>query len=506
MPAAAKPSNEIAKPERASEMDILMPRLQLLNRRLYEAKIPALILFEGFEAAGRGDATNLLLSRLDPRGTSVHMLGAPTEEERLRPFFWRYWTLLPGRGRIGVFENSWYHQLLEARVDGDIKRKRFLQWLDEANAFERLLAEDGMLVVKFWMNVSKKEQKKRFKKWENDPAYSFRVTKEAWRQHRRYGDWAEAAEEAISRTDTHLAPWTRVESDDRRLRRAAVVRRVCEAFERALNSAAKLPAPPKAEPPQAAARVTSGDNPIDAIDLGVKLAFRRYEEEKGELGGRLSELQNFSYLNRVPVIIVFEGMDAAGKGGAIRRLASALDPRGYRVVPVSAPDGEEKAHHYLWRFWRELPKAGHWTIFDRSWYGRVLVERVEGFSRPEQWGRAYAEIRDFETQLIGSGAVLIKFWLQIGLKEQLKRFQEREKTEHKRYKITQEDWRNREKYPLYRDAIADMLLQTSTSEAPWTLIEANDKLWARAKVLRTAAAAVEKALQHARKSAGGFRI
>jgi polyphosphate kinase 2 (PPK2 family) len=203
---------------------------------------------------------------------------------------------------------------------------------------------------------------------------------------------------------------------------------------------------------------------------------------------------------------MFEGMDAAGKGGAIRRLATALDPRGYTVFPVAAPDNEEKAHHYLWRFWRQIPKAGHWTIFDRSWYGRVLVERVEGFCRPEQWGRAYAEIRDFESQLAEAGAVIVKFWLQIDSKEQLRRFQERQKLEHKRYKITEEDWRNREKSPFYRDAVADMLLQTSTPEAPWTLVEANDKLWARAKVLRTVADAVEKALKGAGKAGERLRV
>jgi len=506
MPTEATLTRPAKKPEAADELDVLLPRLQLLNRRIYEAKIPVLVLLEGFEASGRGDAANLLLSRLDPRGARVHLLGKPTDEERLRPFFWRYWTRLPGAGRIAVFENSWYHELLAGRVDGDLKSKRFHSWLDEANAFERLLAEDGMLIIKFWMNAAKKEQKKRLKKWANDPAYAFRVTKEARRQNKRFDDWAEAAGEVISRTDTPVASWTKIEPGDRRLRRTAVVRRVCAAFEHALAAAEKTAAAPKPEAPKETVRVTTGDNPIEGMNLKVKLPFKRYEEEKGDLASRLSEAQNFSYIQRIPVIVMFEGMDAAGKGGAIRRLASALDPRGYRVVPVAAPDGEERAHHYLWRFWRELPKAGHWAIFDRSWYGRVLVERVEGFCRPEQWGRAYAEIRDFERQIIGSGAALIKFWLQIDDEEQLKRFKERERIEYKRYKITSEDWRNREKWPLYRDAVADMLLQTSTADAPWTLIEADDKLWARTKVLRTVAEAVEKALKNARKEAGGFRI
>jgi len=394
----------------------------------------------------------------------------------------------------------------EARIEGGLKHRRFLRRLDEANQFERMIAEEGTLVLKFWMHVSRKEQKRRLKRWEDDPAYAFRVTKETWKQNRRHEEWIETAEEALARTNNPIAPWTRVESDDRRSRRVSVIRTVCEAFERALKNAEKAAKAAKAEAPKGPLRVTTGNNPIEGLNLRLKLSPKRYEEDKGELGNRLAELQNYSYLKRLPVIVMFEGMDAAGKGGAIRRLATALDPRGYTVFPVAAPDNEEKAHHYLWRFWRQIPKAGHWTIFDRSWYGRVLVERVEGFCRPEQWGRAYEEIRDFESQLAEAGAVVVKFWLQISPKEQLRRFQERQRLEHKRHKITDEDWRNREKWPLYRDAVADMLLQTSTPEAPWTIIEANDKLWARAKVLRTVAEAVEKALKAAGKPGERLRV
>ncbi len=512
------PLKEIPKQKYESLMEPLMIQLQRLNRQIFEAKIPVLLMFDGWEGAGKGDSINRLLSRLDPRGTRVHPFHDPTEEERLRPFFWRYWIRLPSRGQVGVFETSWHGRLIQARVDGDLKLKRFHRALDAANSMERLLAEDGAVIQKFWMHLSKKEQRRRFKKWEEDPAFSFRVTKEAWKQNKDYGDWLKAAEEAIERTNTHLAPWTVVESDDRRWRRLKVVQQVCSALERAL---AARPAPKPAKPaPQPASvgaaaapatlsnghRVTTGPNPIDDLNLSVKLTEDQYKKQLGKEEDRMRTLQHLCFLKRLPVVVMFEGMDAAGKGGAIRRLATSLDPRGYTVIPVAAPEGEEKVHHSRWRFWRNVPKGGHWAIFDRSWYGRVLVERVEGFCRPDEWGRAYAEIRDFESQLTAAGAVVIKFWLQISLDEQLKRFKDREKTEHKRFKITAEDWRNREKYPAYRDAIADMLLQTSTGDAPWTLVEANDKLWARVKILRTINEAVELALKAAKEPAGGLRI
>ncbi len=514
MLAQTKPAVEIPKAKYDAQMESLRIKLQRLGRRIFEAQVPVLLIFEGWEGAGKGDVINFLMSHLDPRGTRAQFFNDPTQEERLRPFFWRYWLKLPAKGQIAVFDRCYYESLIEARVEGEIKHPRFLRGLEASNTFERHLIEDGTLIVKFWLQIGRKEQKKRFQEWRDDPATAFRVTRRALRQNRDYKDWLDTAEEALAATNTPVCPWTVIEATDRRARRLKATKVVCEAFERAVAARDRDAKIAKAAKKTAVAapalaegiRATSGPNPLDRLKLTLKLGEDRYEAEQDVLEGKLRELQHLCYTRRLPVVIIFEGSDAAGKGGAIRRLMKPLDPRGYTVIPIAAPQGEEKTHHYLWRFWRHLPKAGHWAIYDRTWYGRVLVERVEGFCRPQEWGRAYGEIRDFETSIVRSGAVLVKFWLQISSAEQLKRFKDRQKTPHKNFKITEEDWRNREKAPLYRDAVGDMLLETSTPEAPWTLVEADDKRWARVKVLKTVVEAVETKLAQARKPAGGFRL
>ena len=236
---------------------------------------------------------------------------------------------------------------------------------------------------------------------------------------------------------------------------------------------------------------------LDRLDLGLSLEGGDYEKQLDRWQRRIFDLEHRLYVVQIPAVVVYEGQDAGGKGGNIRRLTRALDPRGYEVVPVAAPTVEEKVHHYLWRFWENIPRTGHITIFDRSWYGRVLVERVEGFCSGDEWRRAFREINEFEKQLADSGAVIVKFWLQIGRDEQLKRFKEREKIDFKRFKITAEDWRNREKWDAYHAAVCDMVDRTSTGEAPWTLVEANDKNYARVKILRTVCERLEAALKNA---------
>ncbi len=490
------PNKEISKEKYKKAIEPLLIELQTLHRKIFEAGIPVVLVLDGWEGAGKGDCLSRLLSRMDPRGTRVHPIFPANEEEALRPFFWRFWMRLPSRGQVAVFEQSWSYQLLTARAEGTLKNRLWLQGLEEANHFERLLAEDGTLIIKFWLHISRKEQKRRFKKWRADPAFAFRVTKEAKRQNKRYDQYLEAADEMLRMTHSPSAPWTVVEAGDRRYRRLQVVKHTVKALKAALNARKKKRAPAQSSK-AAPQRITAGPNPLDQLNLAVKLDRKEYRECMGELQEKLFTLQHLCYLKRMPVIIVFEGADAGGKGGAIRRLVSSLDPRGYTVIPVAAPEGEEKTHHYLWRFWRSIPKAGHWAITDRSWYGRVLVERVEGFCRPEVWGRAYHEIREFESQLRDAGAVVVKFWLHIGKDEQLKRFKERARVAHKKHKITDEDWRNREKWDLYSDAIADLVFETGTPDLPWTLVEGNDKLWARVKVLKTVADAVEKGLETA---------
>jgi AMP-polyphosphate phosphotransferase len=471
----------------------LRDRLSRLQRAVFEEKIPVILVFEGWDASGKGDTIEKLVGRIDPRGYEVHLTRAPTEEERLHPFLWRFWTRLPERGGIAIFDRSWYRRVLAERVGKEVPRRVWESAYEEINQFERMLSDAGTLIVKFFLHISKAEQRHRFEKIERSKYESWRVNRQDWKAHAKYAQYRVAADEMLERTSTAWAPWTVVPSTDKRLRRVQVFETLAAALEKALEaSRASAPAGPRKKPP---ARAGKAERTIlDTVDLSSKLTPARYEKELARWQGRLRELEFACYAARLPVIAAFEGWDAAGKGGAIRRLVGPLDPRGYTVIPIAAPKGDEATHHYLWRFWKRLPKAGHIAVFDRTWYGRVLVERVEGFCSEAEWRRAYHEINEFERSLTNGGTVLVKYWLQISPQVQLQRFQAREKDPARRYKITDEDWRNREKWDLYRDAVDDMITQTSTTYAPWTIVEADDKSWARIRCLRTLVEAVEKRL------------
>jgi polyphosphate kinase 2 (PPK2 family) len=479
----------------------LRDKLSILQRRIYEDGVPVVVVFEGWDAAGKGDSIEKLVGRIDPRGYEVHFIQRPTEDEALRPFLWRFWTRLPARGGIGIFDRSWYQRVLIDRVESEVQRRVWQSAFDEVNQFERMLAEDGTLIVKFWLHISRAEQRKRFERMEKSKYESFRVTRKDWKAHKHYARYGEAIEEMLERTSTPWAPWTVVPTTDRRYARVRIFETLADAMERALDAKAAAKAAPRpARPPPPPRKAARGRAPalahtvLDDVDLGKKLTDHEYERELGRWQERLRELEYSCYEQRVPVVAVYEGWDAAGKGGSIRRLIGGMDPRGYKVIPIAAPKGDDASHHYLWRFWRQIPKAGHLAIFDRSWYGRVLVERVEGFATEEEWRRAYHEINEFERSLHNFGTVIVKFWLHVSKAAQLRRFQERERIASKRYKITDEDWRNRQKWDLYRPAVHDMITQTSTSYAPWTIVEADDKNWARVKACRTLAEAMANRL------------
>ncbi|HET6414499.1 MAG TPA: hypothetical protein VFG53_20790 [Anaeromyxobacter sp.] len=471
----------------------LRDRLSLLQRSVFEEKIPVLLVFEGWDASGKGDTIEKLVGRIDPRGYVVHLTRAPTEEEELRPFLWRFWTRLPERGGLAIFDRSWYRRVLADRVEKLVPKRVWESAYDEVNQFERMLSDDGTLVVKFFLHIAKEEQRRRFRRMEKSEYESWRVTRQDWKAHGRYDRYRLAADEMLERTSTAWAPWTVVPSTDKRFRRVHVFETLAQAMEKALEAKrAPKAAPAPRRPPSPLRR--SDRTVLDSVDLKVRLTPARYEKERAHWQKRLRELEFACYTARLPVIAAFEGWDAAGKGGAIRRLVGSLDPRGYTVIPIAAPKGDEATHHYLWRFWKKLPKAGHIAVFDRTWYGRVLVERVEGFCKEADWRRAYHEINEFERSLTNAGAVLVKYWLHISPESQLERFRAREKDPGKRYKITEEDWRNREKWDLYRAAVHDMITQTSTTYAPWTIVEAEDKFWARIRCLKTLVEAVEKGL------------
>ncbi len=475
----------------------LETQLGACQRAARAAGVPVVIVFEGWDAAGKGTIINRLTQVLDPRGFKVHPISAPDEAERLHPWMWRFWKDLPAAGTLAIFDRSWYGRVLFERVEGLATKREWREAYEDIEQFERQLADSGVVIVKFWLHIGKKEQRKRFKSLEEDPATAWKVGKTEWKHHRKYDDWLEATEEMLERTGTANAPWTVVEATQGRYARVKVFETVNQAIQNELDRRASAPNV-KPEPMPEPAESPTGDQTIlDRVDLSQSLERDVYEKQLDELQDRLFRLEHDLYVARIPALIVYEGSDAGGKGGNIKRLTRGLDPRGYEVVPVAAPSAEEKAHHYLWRFWREVPKAGHITIFDRSWYGRVLVERVEGFCGEGEWKRAFREINEFERQLAEFGTVIVKFWLQIDREEQLRRFEARQQDANKQWKITDEDWRNRDKWKQYETAVVDMLQRTSTTYAPWTILEANCKLHARIKALRTVARALESAIARA---------
>jgi polyphosphate kinase 2 (PPK2 family) len=487
-------------------------RLFAMQKALAEARVPVLFVFEGWAGTSKIGTIGTLARRLDPRGVRVYPVTPPRTSETHYPWLYRFWLKTPGRGEIAIFDRSWYRQVLGDRTQGDLGAQAWRDRCEDIGVFERQLAEDGALILKFWLHISKKEQGRRFRKLLSDPITAWQVTKEDRWQHRHYDSYRAAVQDMLLRTDAPLAPWVTLPATDRRYARLAVFETVLGALESHLGRGQAMPPPqpgPAAqngaaeprepqpsegeEPPHAPAAIAS-PGILRRADLSLRLDEKHYDEELAPLQAKLHLLGHQVYLQKRPVVLVFEGWDAAGKGGTIRRITQQLDPRSYVVHSIAAPTSDEKAHHYLYRFWNRLPPQGEIAIFDRSWYGRVLVERVEGFARPDEWQRAFAEIAEFERQLLDFGSVLCKFWMHISPEEQLRRFEDRQQDPYKSWKLTDEDWRNREKWPQYEHAADELLLRTSTPAAPWTLVEAEDKRFGRIKVLRTVVQRLEEEL------------
>jgi polyphosphate:AMP phosphotransferase len=485
---SAEVGNRIDKAAYKAEAPKVRAALLQAQKELAGADFSVVVLVAGVEGGGKSETVNLLLEWLDARGIQTHAMAAPTDEEQQRPPMWRFWRMLPSRGRMAILFGSWDTGPLLDAVRGRIDRPRLDQALDRVVAFERMLAHENTLVVKFWLHLSKAAQKKRLKKLEADPRQAWRVSKREWRLFKQYDKVRSISEYLVRRTNTAEAPWTIVEGADRRYRNLTVARTLLEAL---LTRLRQPPAPPPARGPVPLSPPKI--NVINQLDMSRAVDPKECDDELPRAQGRLNLLTHRLAAENRSLILVFEGPDAAGKGGAIRRLTAAMDARDYQVMPVAAPTDEERAHPYLWRFWRQLPRRGRVMIYDRSWYGRVLVERVEGFAAPAEWQRAYAEINDFEEQLTEFGIVVVKFWLAITPEEQLRRFQDRQTTPYKQYKLTAEDWRNRDRWDAYEAAACAMIEKTSTEAAPWVLVEANDKNWARLKVLHTVIGRLEGA-------------
>jgi len=510
----AELNRKITKSEYNKAVPTLRTELLEAQQMIRRARFPVVVLFGGVDAAGKNETINLLNEWMDPRWIVTCAYEAPSDEEHERPEYWRYWRDLPASGQVGLFLSAWYSRPILQRVYGEVDEAKFDKELERIATFEKELADDGALILKFWMHLSREAQKKRFKALEKDPLTSWRVTKMDWDNLKHYGAFIATAERAISRTSTGEAPWQIVEGYDMRCCGLTVATALRDAMRKHLAETeirTKLAAEMKAQESSLAVthdttlnddgpkvvkekEIEDGITILSRLDMKRSISKSDYRAELAAQQARLHRLQRKAVLHGTSAILVFEGWDAGGKGGAIRRITSALDARQYRVISIAAPTDEELQHHYLWRFWRHIARAGRVTIYDRSWYGRVLVERVEGFAAPAEWRRAYGEINDFEDQLVLHGVVLSKYWLHITPEEQLRRFKEREQISYKRWKLTEEDWRNREKWGAYEEAVNDMVERTSTAHAPWTLVEANDKRYARIKVLTTLCERLEQAL------------
>lgn len=466
-------------------------RIQLAARQMAikDEKLPVMVILEGWGAAGKGSVLGRVIRNMDPRFFRVDVGREPTEDERRRPFLYRHFIKIPEAGKFTFLVGSWMKEVTKDYVLGELDKKEYKNRLVSIKRFERQLTDDGYLVLKFFFHIDEREQKKRLEELQEDKHSKWRVTEADLSQNRNFKKWETAYDEYMEETNQSSAPWYLIDSQNKKWAELQMLEIMIRGIDTALRNQSK------------AVPILQNRFPLKAIpklfEISLKdkvIEEKEYRDELKECQKRLRELHNKLYHKKIPVIIAYEGWDAAGKGGNIKRIAAALDPRGYEVHPIASPEPHEKARHYLWRFWNRLPKDGHIAIFDRTWYGRVMVERLEGFCSENDWQRAYNEINEFEKELDDWGAVIIKFWVQIDKDTQLERFTLRQNTPEKQWKITDEDWRNREKWDLYEEAVNEMLQKTNTEYAPWYVLESNDKKYARIKALKTVIAAIEARL------------
>ena len=502
----AELGQKVSKKEFKQQELVLRENLLGLQHQLQkQAQCQVILDFAGVRGAGKGTSVNLLNKWMDERYIVTQAYTKASDVERERPRFWRFWRDLPPKGQIGIYLSGRYSRPLLDYVYGAIDQAQFKHQLDRINNFEKDLADDGALVLKYWMHISRDVQKKRLKTLENDPLRSWRMSNQDWKHWEMYDKFIEAAEQIISYTNTGHAPWEIIEGEDFHYRSLRVGEILQQSLERHLMKEEirqKYLTEVRKEVYEKVTAslldgVDSGNRPItimDGLNMSREIGKKDYRKELKVQQARLALLQQQTAARKISSILVFEGVDAGGKGGAIRRITDPLDARFFKVYPFAAPTDVEKAHHYLWRFWHCIPRAGRMSIFDRSWYGRVLVERIERFAGDDEWRRAFAEINDFEDQLIEHDIVLLKFWLHISKDEQLSRFKAREETPYKRWKLGDEDWRNRERWDDYLLAAHEMIQQTSVRNSPWILVENENKAYGRIKVLKTVCDALEKAV------------
>lgn len=471
------------------EIKALRARLVAQQQQLRAGKLPVLVLIEGWAAAGKGSLIKEIISEMDPRFYQVTSPSIIPENKSRYPFLYPYAAAIPENGHVAFFDSGWMENLVQKKLRLEISREEYKRRVRMVNEFERQLRDGGYLVLKIFLHISKEEQFDRLKALRESADTEWRVDGDDLWQHREYDEFRKAYDEFMDKTDEDVS-WHVLDGMRRKAAVRDALKLLVSKIDKALEKGRYVGEPfeekfPLVKMPK-----------LKDVDLSPVISDEDYKKELKKLQARLSELHNILYRKKIPVILCYEGWDAAGKGGNIRRVAYPLDPRGVDVHPIASPLPPELNRQYLWRFWTRLPRTGHFCIFDRTWYGRVMVERLEGFCSEKDWQRAYNEINEFERQLTDWGAVLMKFWIHIDQDTQLARFTDRQNTPEKQWKITDEDWRNREKWPQYEVAVDEMLAKTSTENAPWYIIESNDKKYARIKTLRIIVKALEKASEN----------
>jgi len=481
-----------ASPDKKALLKALAIELGVVQREAKELGIPVIVTIEALDASRKGRLLNQILLEIDSRAYQVYSTHAQEMPPREYPLLWRFWNHTPPKGNIQFYDRGPYYLVLDTWAEGKLKEDEMQRYWRDIRNFENMLNDDGVVQVKIFLTVSRKVQQSRLKELESNPKTAWRVTAKDWKRHRQHKECLAQAKAMIDETDAPFAPWHMIDTDSYKPALIRIYQVIIDRLKTAVQERRERLGQPG---PSKKWIHYKGTDHLAAVDLSAKLARGHYKRLLKERQKEIYDLVHEIHSKRIPVALVYCGWDAAGKGGCIKRFVQGMDPSGYTVIPVGAPTSTELSHHYLWRFWRDMPARGKVTIFDRSWYGRVLVERVEGLCSNDEWQRAYREINQMEQHLTDYGMVIIKFWLQIDSDTQLERFIAREENPIKRWKITEEDWRNREKWERYEESVNEMFEKTNTDYSPWNIVSSNCKMHARIKTLDIIISRFKKALK-----------
>lgn len=469
--------------EKRSELGKEFARLQ---RELAETDRSLLVIVDGWESSGKGYLLKDLTRELDPKLYEVEVFEEGTDEETRHHYLYRFLKRAPRRGHIAFFDRSFYYDLFS---DHDFESQDLSHLIRDIAFLEEALLNDDTLIVKFFIHHTEDEMTERIEELANHPHKHVLLSDRDYKQLNEYADFYDHFREVLEESNFERSPWTILYHDDRKANSRFALHHCIDRLREFLAADLQRPAP------VVESNLIDSDFHLDRFNLEGDISDEEYDDVLEDLQVRAGDLLYQCYLEDKRIIVLYEGTDAAGKGGNIRRLTRQMDPRGFDVATISAPTKHELAHHYLWRFNEELPTKGRMTIFDRSWYGRVLVERVEEITPAYRWKEAYHEINQMEHNLDHQDILLLKYLLIIDKEEQLKRFEARAEDPDKVHKLTDEDWRNHQKFDAYQEAMTDMIHYTSTREAPWVVVSGMSKKYARVAVLKDFIKQVEEYLR-----------